>query len=143
MYENLSTKHLFFLFSILEDNTLTLIHLVLLTLYYLQEIVLNLIRILRNLLQGGVSIRHQEVQRSVSDYKDVTIYVLLQFEYGFIDKFPSDELPEPPSCLLRVYAEDSPETEKFFHYLVPLEGVTKPEKIFIHLSLRSSLVAGS
>ena len=79
MYDNLSTKHLFFLFSILKDNNLTLIHLVLLTLYYLQEIVLNLILILilRNLLEGGVSIRYQQLQRSVSDYKDVIIYVLL------------------------------------------------------------------
>ena len=63
--------------------------------------------------------------------------------YEFIDQFSSDELPEPPSCFLRVYAKDSPDTEETFHYPVPLKGVTTPEKIFIHLSLRSSLVAGS
>ena len=62
--------------------------------------------------------------------------------YNFIDKFPSYELPEPPSCLLRVYARDSPDTQEIFHYPVPLKGVATPEKISIHLSLKSNLVAG-
>ena len=52
-------------------------------------------------------------------------------------------MPEPPSCTVKVYAKDSPDTEEIFHYLVPLKGVNNPEKITIHLSLRSSPVAGT
>ena len=66
----------------------------------------------------------------------------LQFEYEFIDKFKSDELPEPPSCLVTIKARSDPDTAEVFHYPVPLHGVDKPEQIFIYLSLRSSQVTG-
>ena len=44
---------------------------------------------------------------------------------------------------MKVYARHGPDTEEIFHYPVPLAGVTKPEKITIHLSLRSNPVAGN
>lgn len=66
----------------------------------------------------------------------------MQLEFNLIDKYPSPEVPDPPACVIKVYAEDSPNTEDIFHYPVLLNGVKKPKKMFIHLSLRSNLAAG-
>ena len=45
-------------------------------------------------------------------------------------------MPEPPSCSMIIKAKHDPDTAEVFHYPVPLHGVSKPEQIFIHLSLR-------
>ena len=83
----------------------------------------------------------------VSNYKKVFFFfqhtVLLQLEFKLVDKFVSREVPEPPACVVNVYAEDRSDTEEIFHYPVPLVGVNKPEKTFIHLSLRINPIAGT
>lgn len=72
-----------------------------------------------------------------------TDFLYLKLKYRQIDKFPSDEMPEPPSCIVKVYAKDRSESKEVFHFLVPLEGVVKPPEIVIHLSQKRSPNAGS
>ena len=66
----------------------------------------------------------------------------MQLEFNLIDKYPSPEVPDPPACVIKVYAQDSPNTEEIFHYPVLLDGVNKPKIMFIHLSLKINSVAG-
>ncbi|XP_019852958.1 PREDICTED: uncharacterized protein LOC109582596 [Amphimedon queenslandica] len=47
----------------------------------------------------------------------------------------------PPSCLVSIYAENSPHTVPNLSYSVPLKGVQKPKQIVINKSLRDLLDA--
>ena len=50
-------------------------------------------------------------------------------EFGRND---SDGLPDPPSCLVSVYAKDQHKADELLSYAVPLMGVVSPiEEIFI------------
>ena len=101
---------------------------------------------IRNFLKVGKYIQYQ-VPRSVITERFIFFEheytVVLQLEFKLIDKFVSHEVPDPPACVVHVYAKDSSDTEEIFHYPVPLVGVNKPEKTFIHLSLRINPIAGT
>ncbi|XP_019852558.1 PREDICTED: uncharacterized protein LOC100640075 [Amphimedon queenslandica] len=49
----------------------------------------------------------------------------------------------PPSCLVSIYAENSPHTVPILHYSVPLKGVQKPKEVFINRLLRTNLLSDS
>ena len=52
-----------------------------------------------------------------------------------MDKFgrsDSDGIPDPPSCLVSVYAKDEHKADELLSYAVPLKGVVSPaEELFI------------
>ena len=48
------------------------------------------------------------------------------------------EYPEPPLCLISVYySKDNPETVPVLHYGIPLEGISDPVTVYIHLEKSS------
>ena len=59
-----------------------------------------------------------------------------------MDKFgrsDSDGLPDPPSCLVSVYAKDQHKADEHLSYAVPLKGVVSlEEEIFITRFLEST-----
>ena len=99
---------------------------------------------IRNFLKVGKYIQYQAFRSVITESVIFIEYtVVLQLEFKLIDKFVSREVPDPPACVVHVYAKDSSDTEEIFHYPVPLVGVNKPEKTFIHLSLRINPIAGT
>ena len=48
----------------------------------------------------------------------------------------------PPSCLVSIYAENSPNTVNILNYSVPLEGLPKPMDIVITRSLEKNFSSG-
>ena len=45
----------------------------------------------------------------------------------------SDGLPDPPTCLVTVFATVDPKTTPYLSYSVPIEGVvTKTKEIFVN-----------
>ena len=57
-------------------------------------------------------------------------------KHASIISFGSGNYSEPPSCLVDVYAEEEPNTEKRLHYKVPLLGAEQSVDICINLSSR-------
>ena len=59
-----------------------------------------------------------------------------------MDKFgrsDSDGLPDPPSCLVSVYAKDQHKADELLSYAVPLKGVVSlTEEIFINRFLETT-----
>ena len=61
-------------------------------------------------------------------------------KYTDIKMFGSTGHPEPPLCLVDVYADLGPDTVKRLHYKVPVLGVERNFDLFINLSIRQKSV---
>ena len=56
----------------------------------------------------------------------------------------SDGLPDPPSCLVSVYADNEQKAAKLLSYAVPLSGVVSlTEEIFINRFLETTGITNS
>ena len=62
----------------------------------------------------------------------VSISQLSKVSMNMFGRSDSDGLPDPPSCLVSVYAKDQHKADELLSYAVPLKGVVSlAEEIFI------------